>query len=434
MFSIGICPITDNISIRFYEWYYFISLMLMNLYFALTFQKVLNESQLNLESKFMIKLEEPRKTSVLKSDNQADTSQNYLTPLRRFFGDLPPLVKMDSNKTLDGSNMEQVLSKRQKKIKYYYSTALWSGVSFGTLLIAYYLFAIYYLFGHEKGLIQSIVVSVGIILTSHFFFGGLGLSPIKWTRNQSITSYIFGVSYIITIILAVVLSGDFSIYVSAYLWPVCTILVACDPSRNNPDKSKSLINPGILDTPEEFNSENRFGDLKNEVSSNVKWIFFRYLALSSIFGSFFISLCSGLYLPLSLMLVIIAVSIAISGYLPTNRWWYLLAHGGALVVFIVMSMIVAFITPLFWGRSINDSGVSTSFVQIDQTPSIYSNSLTESQGIYIKFHSAKQRAGNLAEFKLWLDSLPSVQNRIFFDIDDDLLMMKSLGSVRKIIR
>lgn len=243
-FTVGICPINGLITIRFFEWYYFITWMLLDLYFSLTFQKVLRQSQLLLQTAYNLSIHEPRK-HIKNSNNQSAPPQNFITPLRQFFGDLPPLHKKDSNETLDGSEILHLLAERQNKVNRYYSYASWCGFSVGALLIAYYLLAIYYLYGYEKGLIQSIIISMCIVLVCHFFFGGLGLKPKKWSRNQSVVSIGFGLTYLITFILAVVLSGDYSIYVSAYLWPICAIFVTIDFSRTNTDKTKNLINPNI---------------------------------------------------------------------------------------------------------------------------------------------------------------------------------------------
>lgn len=416
VFTVGICPINDSISIRFFEWYYFITWTLLDLYFSLTFQKVLRQNQLLLQSAYNLSIHEPRQ-KLQNSNDQPATP--YITPLRQFFGDLPPLHKKDSNETLDGSDIMHLLAERQNRVNRYYSIASWSGFSLGTLIVAYYLFAIYFLYGHEKGLIQSIVISVCIVLVTHFFFGGLGLTPLKWSRNQSLVSIAFGLGYIITLVLAVVLSGDFSIYISAYLWPICTVLVTVDFSRNNADKRMSLIKPNTdkVDSHLETSPE----------SLNLQWTFFRYLALTSLCGSFFISLFSGLYLPLALMIIILVSSISISGYLPSYRWGYFLTVSLSFLLVLMVSCLLAVFVPIFWGRS--NQTPSTAFIQKDYSSIVYRDSFTDSQAIYIPFDAAKRKSENYTLLISWLHSLPATRNRIYFDVQDSLYVMKNLGVV-----
>jgi MFS family permease len=352
------------------------------------------------------------------------TLDTYVTPLRQFFGQNPALQKRDSNKTLDGSEIIHLLAERQKKYMRYYSIASWCGFSVGSLLIAYYLFAIYYLFGHEKGLIQSIIITICIIFISHFFFGGLSLKPVGLTRNQSILSIGFGLIYLVASILAVSLSGDLSIYIAAYLWPICAVLVASDFSRNTPDKTASLINPDTVNYQNQHESPEV---TRRDIFFNIQWSFFRYLALTCAFGSFLISLFSGLYLPLSITVVILVSSVSISGYLPLNRFGYYSGLFLGYIIVLALCVIVAFITPIFWGKSADM--LSTTFVQKDYERISYSTSLTDSQGLYFAFEGAKRRSDDYNAFKSWLDLLPASENRIYFDVQDDLAMVRNIGQV-----
>jgi MFS family permease len=423
VFTAGICPTTDNISVRFIEWYYLITWMLLDLYFSLTFQKVSQQSQLLLQSAYKLSLHELRQNNNKLNDQSAksQTSETYVTPLRRFFGQLPSLQKKDSNETIDGSDIMQLLAERQKKARRYYSIASWCGVALGMLLIAYYLFAIYYLFGHEQGLIQSILITICIILGCHFFFGGLSLTPIKLTRYQSLISRCFGMIYLVAILLAAVLSGDFLIYVAAYLWPISAVLIASDFSRNSPDKKVSLFNPDTVHYQKNHEAE------RKEISFIMQWSFFRFFALTCACGSFFISLFSGLYLPLTFTIVILVCSISISGYLPSNRFGYYSALSLFYIFVLGLAIILTIITPVYWGRS--TSMISTSFVQKDHESLAYSSSFTDSQGLYLSFEAAKSKSDNHAALKYWLDSLPASQNRIYFDVRDDLVLVKKIGLV-----
>ena len=214
------------------------------MYFALTFQKVTYEyqSQFNFIDHF--NADQPWKhTNTDNSDKRHSVSAQkiLITPLRQFFGELPPLIKGDSDGTLDGSNLLDAMSKREKKIRSYYSISTWCGICLGLLLVAYYLFAIYYLFGHEKGLIHSIIITICIALFSHFFFGGFSLRPMQLSKNQSKASYGLGIFYSIIAIIAVTESGDFSLYISASLWPLCCVLLVNDPFRHNQEKKTTLI-------------------------------------------------------------------------------------------------------------------------------------------------------------------------------------------------
>lgn len=127
------------------------------------------------------------------------------------------------------------------------------------------------------------------------------------------------------------------------------------------------------------------------------------------------------------MIVILVFSISVSGYLPSYRWGYILTLSILFAIVLVVSSLLVFVTPLFCGRPSNV--LSSAFIQKDYPSIIYSNSFTDSQAIYLPFDAAKRKSENYAELISWLNSLPASNNRIYFDVQDSLDVVKNIGLV-----
>jgi hypothetical protein len=358
LFTIGVfCPTTSgpsNLWFPYIDWFYFVFLAVLVLYFGLMFENLSPPQQeyrkSRVDKKGDISTSGRRMLTQAVSPTGNMTSPSLLTSPLRTFLERAPEESFDIQQTaaspqlpLQAQNL-QVAKKDSETLLSHLLSGL--GVFLGLFVTCMFLLDFYFFRDHQQALIQCLLTTSCLSLAGHFFFGAFRSEPPSWGKYGFVTSCLVGIVLITAVPLFVILPSAFSIYTAYALWPFTAIAICCSHHGVQADKTMNLINP-VSPRRTHF-ADPQASTMKQMDITAILWHISHSFSITIALACFLISIVSALYLPIALACIVFSTSVILTATLKVGSGpIQTLAFTSFLILTVLVGVCLSSILPIF---------------------------------------------------------------------------------------